>query len=82
MSMIVDRSSRGRIRIRGTEAAEFLQGQVTNDVEALEPGQGCYAALLNHKGKLRLGGDRLGRRKRARDQRQPAEKVSTGQHQV
>jgi len=52
--MIVDRSSRGRVRLRGTEAAEFLQGQVTNDVEALEPGQGCYAALLNHKGKLRL----------------------------
>jgi folate-binding protein YgfZ len=52
--MIVDRSSRGKVRLRGTEAAEFLQGQVTNDVEALEPGQGCYAALLNHKGKMRL----------------------------
>ena len=52
--MIVDRSSRGKIRLRGGEAAEFLQGQVTNDVEALEPGQGCYAALLNHKGKMRL----------------------------
>ena len=35
------------------EAAEFLQGQVTNDVEALAPGEGCYAALLDHKGKLR-----------------------------
>ena len=52
--MIVDRSSRGRVRLRGAEAADFLQGQVTNDVEALEPGQGCYAALLNHKGKMRL----------------------------
>ena len=52
--MIVDRSSRGKIRLRGSEAADFLQGQVTNDVEALEPGQGCYAALLNHKGKMRL----------------------------
>jgi len=52
--MIVDRSARGRIRLRGAEAAEFLQGQVTNDVEALAPGQGCYAALLNHKGKMRL----------------------------
>jgi folate-binding protein YgfZ len=52
--MIVDRSSRGKVRLRGREAAEFLQGQVTNDVEALEPGQGCYAALLNHKGKMRL----------------------------
>ena len=26
---------------------------MTNDVEALEPGEGCYAALLDHKGKLR-----------------------------
>ena len=52
--MIVDRSSRGKVRLRGSEAAEFLQGQVTNDVEGLEPGQGCYAALLNHKGKMRL----------------------------
>ena len=54
MGMIVDRSARGRIRLGGSEAAEFLQGQVTNDVEGLAPGQGCYAALLNHKGKMRL----------------------------
>jgi folate-binding protein YgfZ len=52
--MIIDRSDRGKIRLRGAEAAEFLQGQVTNDVEGLEPGHGCYAALLNHKGKMRL----------------------------
>ena len=38
---------------RGSEAAEFLQGQLTNDVEALEPGAGCYAALLDRKGKVR-----------------------------
>ena len=50
---LVDRSARGKLRLTGAEAAEFLQGQVTNDVEALEPGRGCYAALLNHKGKLR-----------------------------
>jgi folate-binding protein YgfZ len=25
---------------------------VTNDVEALEPGRGCYAAVLTHKGKM------------------------------
>jgi folate-binding protein YgfZ len=50
---LVDRSERAKLRLTGTEAAEFLQGQVTNDVEALAPGEGCYAALLNHKGKLR-----------------------------
>jgi len=50
----VNRSERGKIWLRGAEAAEFLQGQVTNDVEGLSAGQGCYAALLNHKGKMRL----------------------------
>ncbi len=50
---LVDRSARGKLLLRGSEAAEFLQGQVTNDVEALAPGTGCYAALLTHKGKLR-----------------------------
>ena len=49
----VDRSYRGKLRLTGGEAAEFLQGQVSNEVEALAPGQGCYATLLNHKGKVR-----------------------------
>jgi folate-binding protein YgfZ len=39
--------------VRGGEAADFLQGQVSNDVEGLAPGAGCYATILNHKGKLR-----------------------------
>jgi folate-binding protein YgfZ len=50
---LVRRDGRAVIRLDGAEAAEFLQGQVTNDVEALTPGSGCYAALLSHKGKLR-----------------------------
>src|SRR3954447_20248365 len=49
---VVDRSDRGKLLLTGAEAAEYLQGQVTNDVEALQPGQGCYAALLTHKGKV------------------------------
>jgi folate-binding protein YgfZ len=49
----VDRSDRAKFLVRGGEAAEFLQGQVSNDVEALVPGTGCYAVILNHKGKLR-----------------------------
>jgi folate-binding protein YgfZ len=50
---LADRSDRGKFLVRGAEAADFLQGQVSNDVEALEPGSGCYATVLNHKGKLR-----------------------------
>jgi folate-binding protein YgfZ len=50
---LADRSARGKLRLLGGETAEFLQGQLTNDVEGLDAGTGCYAALLNHKGKLR-----------------------------
>jgi tRNA-modifying protein YgfZ len=50
---LVDRSDRAKFVVRGSEAADFLQGQVSNDVEALEPGSGCYATVLSHKGKLR-----------------------------
>ena len=49
----VVRRDHGLIELAGAEAAEFLQGQVTNDVEALAEGQGCYAALLTHKGRIR-----------------------------
>ena len=49
---LVDRSERGKLALTGAEAKEFLHGQVTNDVEALEPGRGCYAAFLTHKGKM------------------------------
>ena len=44
---------RALLAVSGPEGAEFLQGQLTNDVEALEPGRGCYAALLDRKGKMR-----------------------------
>jgi folate-binding protein YgfZ len=50
---LLDRSERGMFLVRGAEAADFLQGQVSNDVEGLAAGQGCYATILNHKGKLR-----------------------------
>jgi folate-binding protein YgfZ len=49
---LVDRSDRGKLLLTGAEAAEYLQGQVTNDIEALAPGEGCYATLLTHKGKV------------------------------
>src|SRR3954449_3060697 len=49
---LVDRSERGKLALTGSQAKEFLQGQVTNDIEALGSGQGCYAAFLDHKGKM------------------------------
>ena len=50
---LLDRSERAKFSVRGGEAADFLQGQVSNDVEALSPGSGCYATVLSVKGKLR-----------------------------
>lgn len=50
---LVDRSERGKLLVRGAEAAEYLQGQLTNDVEGLAPGKGLYAALLDRKGHMR-----------------------------
>jgi folate-binding protein YgfZ len=49
---LLDRSDRGKLLLGGAEAAEYLQGQLTNDVEGLEPGEGRYAALLDRKGHI------------------------------
>jgi tRNA-modifying protein YgfZ len=49
---LLDRSERGKLALTGLDAKSFLQGQVTNDVERLTPGNGCYAAFLTPKGKM------------------------------
>jgi len=49
---LLDRSARGKLLVSGDEAADYLQGQLTNDVEALGPGEGQYAALLDRKGHM------------------------------
>ncbi len=49
---LLDRSERGKLALTGSDAKSFLQGQVSNDVEGLAPGTGCYAAFLTPKGKM------------------------------
>ncbi len=49
---LVDRSERGKLALTGSERKPFLAGQVTNDIEGLRAGHGCYAAFLTHKGKM------------------------------
>jgi len=49
---LVERPGRGVLLVSGAEAGEYLQGQLTNDVEALDPGDGTYAALLDRKGHM------------------------------
>jgi tRNA-modifying protein YgfZ len=51
-TFVVDRSERGKLALTGPEAKTFLHGQVTNDIEGLAAGSGCYAAFLTHKGKM------------------------------
>jgi tRNA-modifying protein YgfZ len=46
------RRNRAVLLLKGPDAGEYLQGQLTNDIEALEPERGCYAALLDRKGHL------------------------------
>lgn len=49
---LVTHPDRTAIRVTGTERATWLQGLLTNDVEALAPGQGCYAAWLTPQGRM------------------------------
>ncbi|HZO07495.1 MAG TPA: glycine cleavage T C-terminal barrel domain-containing protein, partial [Solirubrobacterales bacterium] len=49
---LLERSERSELLVSGADAAEYLQGQLTNDTEALEPGDGLYAALLDRKGHM------------------------------
>lgn len=51
-AIVVNRSHRSRMRFTGAKAADVLTGLVTNDVGALAPGQGQYAAALTPKGKV------------------------------
>ena len=51
-ALFFDRSDRLRMRISGAKAAELVTGMVTNDVSALTPGEGQYAAALTPKGKI------------------------------
>jgi folate-binding protein YgfZ len=48
----LDRADRGRIVVSGADRASYLQGLLTNDVTALEAGQGCYAAYLTAQGRM------------------------------
>ena len=49
---LLDRSDRGRIVVSGRDRAEYLQGLLSNDIVALKPGGGCYAAYLTPQGRM------------------------------
>jgi folate-binding protein YgfZ len=47
-----DRSARGRLKFEGRDARAFLQALVTNDLDAIELGQGVDAAYLTPQGRM------------------------------
>ena len=50
---LVDRSAeRGRLWLSGGDRRRYLQGLLTNDIEALAAGTGCYAAYLTAQGRM------------------------------
>lgn len=57
LSAVVDHAAVGwgqpsAIEVRGADAVAFLQSQVTNDVDAVEPGHGQWNARVNRTGHL------------------------------
>jgi folate-binding protein YgfZ len=48
----VNRSNRGRLVVTGPDRASYLQGLLSNDIIALKPGDGCYAAYLTPQGRM------------------------------
>jgi tRNA-modifying protein YgfZ len=51
-SGVRDRSDEGRLRVTGPDRAAWLQGLLTNDIAAVKPGAGCYAAYLTPQGRM------------------------------
>ena len=49
---VIDRTDRGFLTATGKDAARFLHGMVTNEVQALKPGQGNYSCHLNTQGQI------------------------------
>lgn len=49
---LIDLSSRGRVRVSGAEAVQFLNGLITNDVKTLAEGAWMTAAFPNVQGRL------------------------------
>jgi folate-binding protein YgfZ len=43
---------RGQISVSGRDRATYLQGLLTNDIQALGAGQGCYTAWLTPQGRM------------------------------
>ena len=48
----LDLSFRSRLVVLGADRQKVVNGQVTNNIKDLKPGEGCYAALVNAKARM------------------------------
>ena len=49
---LFDRSDAGKIAVAGADRLSYLHAMVTQDLLALQPGTGCYAAYLTPQGRM------------------------------
>jgi folate-binding protein YgfZ len=49
---VVERTDRGRLRLRGSDRLAYLHGLLSNDVLTLAPGEWRYATLLTPQGRM------------------------------
>jgi len=49
---LVDPAWNGRLLLTGADRRSYLQGLLTNDIDALAPGTSCYAAMLTAQGRM------------------------------
>ncbi len=49
---LIDLSFRTQVKLTGEDRNDFLQGMLSNDVKALQPGAGCLATLLTEQGRI------------------------------
>jgi len=49
---LVARARTGLLRLSGRDRRDYLHNLLTNDIASLQPGTGCYAALLTPQGRM------------------------------
>ncbi len=49
---VFDLGFRGRSCLTGADRVRLLHGQVTNDIQGLREGKGCYTAVVSNKGRM------------------------------
>ena len=78
---VVSLDDRAFLRVTGADATRWLNGMVTNSVQALAPGEGCYNFLLNAQGRI-LGDCTIYREPTQNQTGQPAFVIATSRQQI